>query len=357
MKFFSPSNADRWVNCPASVVLSQPFAGKQEQTDDAKEGEAAHWVAEQTVRGNVIPSVTPNGLPVTKEMLEGAEIYAALLKDKGAVLEQYESCARIHPQMGKMRVDAAYVTKATRTLTIVDYKFGFTPVDAFENWQLLASVVGFDYEKGQHIELVVVQPRAIGEPAVKSWSLTVEEYDGKWLPVLKAAAEEVVSANPRAVTGSHCKYCPARHSCKALTTATRSMVDYTLTEATNLDFTPDGAGIELAMLMDAAERIKHRIAGLEAQVEGHIKDGKNVPGFTLEQSYGRLNWTVPAEKVLAVAKLSGVNILAPPEPLTPTQAKKAGLAESVVSKLAARAYAGDKLKRVDTKQMRKAFKQ
>jgi hypothetical protein len=355
MKGFTPSTADRWVNCPASVSLSQPFMGAYQQSEAAKEGEAAHWVAEQVARKLPVGNVAPNGVEVTDEMREGAEIYAALLPEN-AVLESVESCARIHPEMGKMRVDAAFVNLATRTLTIVDYKFGHTPVDPFENWQLLASVVGFDYEKGQNLELVIVQPRAFGEPAVKTWKLTVEEYDGKWLPILKEAALEVVSKEPKANTGKHCLYCPARHACKALAAATRSMVDYSLT-GVNLDLTPEGAGIELALLEEAAERIKYRKAGIEAQVEGWLKNGKDVPNYTLQQSYSNLKWTAPTEKILAVAKMAGVDILKPQEPLTPTQAKKAGLAESIITKLAERQYLGDKLKRVDTNKLRKAFQQ
>lgn len=355
MKGFTPSTADRWVNCPGSVKISQPLMGVYEQSEAAKEGEAAHWVAEQVARKLPVPGITPQGVEVTDEMLEGAAIYAALLPDH-AVLESHESCARIHPAMGKMRVDAAFVTMATRTLTIVDYKFGFTNVDAFENWQLLASVVGFDYEKGQDIELVVVQPRAIGEPPVKTWKITVEEYEGKWLPILKEAALEAVSDAPRTTSGRHCMYCPARHACKTLAATTRSAVDYSM-GASNLDLTPEGAGIELALLMDAAERIKHRISGVEAQVEGWLKDGKNVPNYTLQQSYSNLKWTAPTDKVLAVAKMAGVDILKPQEPLTPTQAKKAGLAESIITKLAERQYLGDKLKRIDTNKMRKAFQQ
>jgi hypothetical protein len=95
-------------------------------------------------------------------------------------------------------------------LTIVDYKFGFDHVDAYENLQLLASVVGFDYEQFENLELVIVQPRAFGQPPVKSWRLTVAEYNEKWLPLLQAAAQEAASANPATNTGRHCIYCPAR---------------------------------------------------------------------------------------------------------------------------------------------------
>lgn len=355
MKFFSPSSADRWVNCPGSVKLSQPFAGKIEQSEAAKEGEAAHWVAEQVARKLPVPDLTPTGFPVTDEMREGAAIYAALLPDH-VQLEEWKTCTAIHPQMGKMRVDAAFDTEETETLTVVDYKFGHAHVDAFENMQLLASVAGFAYSKRKNLELVIVQPRAFGQSAVNSWRLTVADYDAKWLPILQAAAHAAVGENPPTNTGSHCQYCPARHACKAITDASRSIVEYS-TGAALLDIDPEGAGIELAILMDAAERIKQRISGVEAQVEGWLKEGKRVPNYTLQQSYSNLKWTAPTEKVLAVAKLQGVDILKPQEPLTPTQAKKAGLADSVIEKLASRDYLGDKLKRIDYKQTRKAFQQ
>ena len=355
MRYFSPSTADRWVKCPGSVQLSQPFAGTVKQSADAAEGEAAHWVAEQMARRLPVPDITPKGIPVTDEMRSGAAIYAAFLPDN-AEIESSKLCTAIHPQMGKMRVDASFDLPEQNILVIVDYKFGHTHVDAFENLQLLASVAGFAYSKREAIELVIVQPRAFGQPPIKSWRLTVEEYNRKWLPLLQAAAQEVVGENPRTETGNHCVYCPARHSCRALADATRSIVDYSTTAA-HLELTPEGAGIELALLMDAAERIKHRISGVEAQVEGWLKEGKRVPNYTLQQSYSNLKWVAPAEKVLAVAKLAGIDILKPQEPLTPTQAKSKGLADSVIEKLAKREFLGDKLKRVDMNQMRKAFTQ
>jgi hypothetical protein len=288
-------------------------------------------------------------------MREGASIYAALLPD-GAEIEEFRSCGAIHPEMGRMRVDASFETEATKTLTIVDYKFGFTHVDAFENYQLLASVAGFDLTKYENLELVIVQPRAFGQDPVQSWRLTVEEYKSKWLPLLQAAAEEAASEDPSTVTGNHCVYCPARHACKALADATRSIVEYS-TQAVELDMTPQAAGQELALLEDAAERIKHRRAGLEAQVEGMLRDGKRVDGYTLQQSYSNLKWTAPTEKVLAVASMAGIDILKPQEPLTPTQAKSKGLAESVIRKLAERQYTGDKLKRLTDKEMKRKFRQ
>jgi hypothetical protein len=355
MRGFSPSTAERWVNCPGSVALSQSGVAAYSQTEEAKEGEAAHWVAEQVARRSLLPLVTPNGVDITDDMREGAAIYAALLPDD-VMLEERRSCARIHPQMGQMRADAAFIVPETKTLTIVDYKFGFTHVDAFENLQLLASVAGFEYEAHENLELVVVQPRAFGQPPIKSWKLTVAEYNQRWLPLLQTAAREVVAPLPRTESGTHCMYCPVRHTCRTLADTTRSIVDYVGT-ASNLELTPEGAGIELALLLDAAERIKHRVAGVEAQVEGWIREGKRVPNFTLQQSYSNLRWTVPAEKVLTVAKLAGVNILAPQEPLTPTQAKKAGLADSVIEKIARRDYIGDKLKRTNSNQTRKMFQQ
>lgn len=286
-------------------------------------------------------------------MREGAAIYAALMPDH-AEYEQTRSCAAIHPEMGKMRVDASFATPETKTLTLVDYKFGVGSVDAYENLQLLASVAGFEYGQFENLELVIVQPRDFGQSPVKSWRLTVAEYNEKWLPILKAAAEEVVTENPSTNTGSHCIYCPARHACKALTMATRGYAEYS-TEAVELDMTPEAAGIELALLEDAAERIKHRKAGIEAQVEGMLKDGKRVPNYTLQQSYSNLKWVAPTEKVLAVAQMAGINILKPQEPLTPTQAKSKGLAESIINKLAERQYTGDKLKRINMNQTRKMF--
>src|SRR5690348_13657276 len=68
----------RILACLGSVALA---AGVDKleipETESAREGTAAHWVAEQLLRGSAEPAgLAPNGVPIDAEMLEHARTYA-----------------------------------------------------------------------------------------------------------------------------------------------------------------------------------------------------------------------------------------------------------------------------------------
>src|SRR6185437_8688631 len=71
----NPSNANRRVQCPGSRALEELYPIKQE-SPAVREGKAAHWVALQLLKSNFnMGSTAPNGEPITKDMLDGAELY------------------------------------------------------------------------------------------------------------------------------------------------------------------------------------------------------------------------------------------------------------------------------------------
>ena len=87
--FLAPSSAFRWVHCAAAPSMEAAYP-ELEPSPESLEGTAAHWVVQMLLQGTPVSLGTqaPNGVAVTEEMLEGAElvqedIFAALRSEQG----------------------------------------------------------------------------------------------------------------------------------------------------------------------------------------------------------------------------------------------------------------------------------
>ena len=122
-----------------------------------------------------------------------------------------------------------------------------------------------------------------------------------------------------------------------------------------LDVTPQGVGMELALLKRAEAALAARIAGLESSAMASIRSGVVVPGWTVESTIGREEWTAPAAEVITLGEMMGVKLAKPPEPITPAQARKAGLDATVTAQYSRRKTGESKLVPVNTTDARRAF--
>ena len=72
----APSSAGRIVQCPGSVTMGQayPEAG---DSPDAMDGVAAHWACSEMLEGRLVEvgQQAPNGVFLTEEMVEAADLY------------------------------------------------------------------------------------------------------------------------------------------------------------------------------------------------------------------------------------------------------------------------------------------
>ena len=89
------------------------------------------------------------------------------------------------------------------------------------------------------------------------------------------AAEAVFTGHAPVTSGSHCKYCSARHACPAAQKVAMFAIDYTAGSRVE-SLSPEAWSIEYATLLRAAEAIQYRLTGLEAQGKAAIRDGKNI---------------------------------------------------------------------------------
>jgi len=74
-----------------------------------------------------------------------------------------------------------------------------------------------------------------------------------------------------------------------------------------------------------------------------------VPGWELSRSRGSTNWTVPAEHVINMGQLHGVNLARPAAAITPKQASDAGFDPDLVRDFSKHFPGEAKLKRASNK--------
>jgi len=344
----------------------------QADTPETLEGHAAHWVFAEMLAGRIVceGQVAPNGVVVTEEMVEGAELVVDTVRARipaGVPLhvEERVAIARIHPQCFGTPDIWAYVTQ-TGVLEVIDYKFGHRFVDEYENDQGIAYTAGIiDHlaelmQKGPglidqmiKVNFTVIQPRCFYKGApVRTWSVLASDLRGH-INQLAGAAELALMPNPPAVTNSECRDCPGRHACPALQQAAYADAEFA-TRSSPVELAPAAASLELRMMEHALERLQSRVEGMREAVATYIRQGHAVPWHRAEQGYGRTQWTIPAEQVVAMGSLMGVD-LSKNGAKTPKQAIKSGVDETVIKAYSITPMGSVKLAPVNPADARRVF--
>lgn len=372
--FLPPSGANSWVVCALWPTMNQRFPELEEGVE-AAEGTAAHFVFEEQLyqRPVALGQAAPNGVPVSLEMLEGADLYveevgrayASLASVSHYQVEQRVAIPAVHPNnwgTPDTWIFGHNPTTGRARLIVLDYKFGHGFVEVFQNWQLvdyasgLLDQLGVDGLADQFIdvEFVVVQPRSYHRDGpVRRWTTRASELR-PLVNKLAGMAEAAHMPNPVARPDPEaCKHCPGRHACEPLQRATFHAMDVA-GMSTPLDMSVEAMGLELRMLERARKLMDARASGLAEQLEHALASGQSSPHYHLAPGESKLVWIKPAEEVLALGQVLGVDLAKPRVPITPTQAKRL-MDPALLALYSERTRAALELQPVDTTQTRKIF--
>jgi hypothetical protein len=334
--FLPPSGAHAWSRCALWPTMNSRYP--ESNTTSAEEGTAAHWVfapSEFPAEG----SLAPNGIAVTAEMLEGAELLRDVVEQRipantAVHVEETVSMPQIHSDCyGTPDIWAAENDNVSY-LEIIDYKFGHGFVDEYWNPQGLLYMAGILAQLPfipSTIRFTIVQPRCYYKQPVRTHTYKLSEAT-PYLKALREAAERATQPEPTATTGPQCEHCPGRHACPTLQRAA-SIDSETSTDQQPVDLTPSAAAFELRMLEKALGRLEARVTGLRELTTANLKGGKQVPHYKLEPGRSSLKWTVSPEEVIKLGKKHKAK-LDTPKVLTPTQAKKL-IPESIIATVTA----------------------
>lgn len=227
---FAPSASKRWINCPASIKMSENCP-EQEDTPEALEGTGAHWLGETCLKTgkntkDFFKMKMPSGARVGTNMCKHIQRYVDYVRkyhyvNGGTIhVEERLEMYKIDERMWGSG-DVVQVTKYG-TLHVFDLKYGFWVVEADANYQMMCYAIGA-LTKYKHLVDVskgvcghICQPRP-------------EHKDGQFRSVLYsydelvafgrlagAAIENSDSENPTIKFGDHCKFCPAEFICPEL---------------------------------------------------------------------------------------------------------------------------------------------
>lgn len=314
----------------------------QDDTPETIEGTAAHWVATERLAGRlcVEGQSAPNGVIVTDEMLDGADLVADVvakqMPDMKLHIEETLAIACIHPDcFGTPDVWAR--TGASKKIKIIDYKWGHGFVDEYFNAQglcYLAGVLEKEFnvtalDPDIEVSFTIIQPRCYyrGEP-VRTHTFKLRGIEPHMV-ALKAAAEAAMQPNPTATTNPECGHCPGRHACSALQRAAYADAEYADARQPHT-LSPQSAALELRMLERALGRLEARVDGLRELTLANIKGGASIPYYVAEPGRGRRQWTAPVEQIITIGQMFGKD-LGKPGVVTPAQAEKYGIDDSVIS--------------------------
>lgn len=346
----SASGSSRWVRCPGSPAFTAGL--KDLGSKAAQEGTAAHFLAAYCLKTmqypcigdasipdprifegrRIVSGVTPEGEDVTdfqdnfdfkvnpdsvtihvvtREMANSVSKYVKYIRD---LLDEHPSLVVLIEQV----LDISFLTgepDAIGTadavlinpdglgfvLAIHDFKYGYTPVDAEDNEQLMlyaASAIdqyGVAYDIGDDavIRLGIHQPRyADGEPKIWDFRLKDRIYDFTARIVHAATTawglvqgeKSPLEVMSQLIPGNtQCQWCIGKGKCPALTEL--------VCEATGVVIYDD-----LAVKLGACDLVESWVKAVRAEAYDELNRGHRVPGYKLVPGRkGPRKWSDPIE--------------------------------------------------------------
>lgn len=331
---YSPSAAHRWMECPASIGLSEQ-APDQPESRYAREGTDAHFCLEQLLRNLKAPLQTESDLTKKfgKQMVSDAAQAAKFLLEKmpkgsELLVETKVDLSFISKDMSGT-VDVAFV-ELFNVLHIVDFKYGAgIAVEPDENPQLIAYALGIAHQYHYNFEIVkigIYQPRAEhpGGP-YREWTTTPYVLE-QWAVKFKDAIDRTILPNPEFVSGEHCRFCPAAVVCPEISTVAIKKARIAFDAPSGALALPDvksSVAIEhLPQILNAAVKIEKWIDQVRTHAYQLAESGIPINGWKLVAKRSTRKWTEIVKTEKAAVKLFGPEALTEPELKSPAQLEK-----------------------------------
>jgi len=293
----SPSSAERWIQCPASVRMSESMPEETESVY-AREGTAAHALAELRAREQLLGvAVEDEQLKAWREeydisddaeaeMEEHAQGYAEYLRGR---LDENPGAQLLLEQRLPTGIPDSWGTSdaiivSPTVVESVDFKYGLgVRVEAVGNPQLRLYGIGALEAYGdllgdvETVRLTVYQPRLFHVASEELAASELRAWRDALLPIARQALGPDAPFGPSEIA---CRWCPASGSCLAQ-----------MEWATARDFGVSADVMskdELAAALDQIPAIRQWASA----VEDHALDlayslGEEIPGYKVVLSGGR----------------------------------------------------------------------
>lgn len=348
-----PSASSIWTKCAANPRISENAKTVPQDSDAAREGTCAAWVAEQIFAGHEcgIGSVHENGWVVDDEMMYHVEEYVSLIRGLGTVITA-EQFVRLTDHIAGT-YDVSVVSD--NTLYLIDLKYGYKLVDVYENTQTIiygyADIMRRNDPNITHVVLGIYQPRAWHTEGIyRTWRLSVPELHAEASKVA-AAGDACQAPDALATPGSHCEYCKGRLECAALAATLYNAADV-IERRDQGAMTADELAKELNFLDKLKDMYDARKTAVHAEAEHRIKSGEYVPGWGMKDRTGHRKFKVD---MTTVELLTGVKPVKTTE-MTPAELERAGANKKIVAGLTYSPTVGHKLDRITDRDFGRMFR-
>ena len=288
----SASSAHRWLKCTGSVALERHFSAPP--SEFAVEGTLAHEVAELKLLialDRISKKTYANRLDelgtISSAMHEYTHDYVkrvmGTFSDANGLseinLEHKVDYSHIAPD-GFGTCDVVIVSD--RVLYIIDFKYGFNPVSAHHNPQLMLYALGVLATIGQgtidSVRMVIDQPRIDN---YSTFEISTDELQKWGIYYAKPIAQIAFDETGEIVPGKHCKYCKANSICREYATDIQSKIAANFQLLTPYELAELYKWLQDHNPKKFAERVTAYMTNL--QYNGVV----DFPGLKVIQGYGR----------------------------------------------------------------------
>jgi hypothetical protein len=305
--------------CPGSIALSRGL--EDGGSSYAREGTAAHAVAEGILTGEWVPTANWKGLeslgtrlavqsvaveaggriPVTPDLLAAVEVYVRFCRQLADSRPDVRTEVEVEVNLDMLKPPAemygtgdylAYVPG--EWLHVVDYKHGAgVAVEVKGNTQLMYyALAAYCYlaSRGMRFPLInatIVQPRAqhIDGP-IRTVTYSVEELLD-WGNELIAAAERALEPGAPLALGSHCRFCRALAKCPQAKATALELAQSEFPAATLSDATEES----IASLLDTVDDwLENWCRAVRGEGLRRLENGADLPGWKLVPKRATRKW-------------------------------------------------------------------
>ncbi len=347
---FSPSKAHRDVRCAGAAAACKGV--EDPPSKFAAEGTVYHEISAKVLEALSKPFTQSVCEDYVGQTLEADGFKFTITEEGAAHAQKYVDAIRALPgqQFYEVRLDTSDVVGVpdqggtgdaitldfdSETIHVDDLKFGFRPVVARDNEQLIiygaAALRRYAMlAEWKYVKVSIHQPR--GAVKYDTWTYTVEELEEQ-VARIRAGIQKAhaLYLNPPADLKPHltptdkgCEWCPLRGKCAAQSKQMLDMFPIVAEKSAAAPLTLDDAALGAAL--DAAEEFKARFEawykGLHEEGFSRAKMGKAIPGWALQRGKeGNRKWADPKAVEPLVADL-GDEAYAPREVLSASEMDK-----------------------------------
>lgn len=286
---WSPSSGSIWVNCPASVEVSQLYK-EDEDSEASEEGTVAHGVLEDSLLLGIDP------VHENMDIVEGVELAIAFVND---TLLRYPGVElKIEQRLAVPGTEvwgtADLVAVTPKLLHIADFKYGWLPINVDRNVQMLIYLLAAIMMYGERDEyyITIIQPRYYHKDGpIRTVPVSRDEVN--WI----RDRIQWATANPGVFQpGTHCKFCKARGACAALAgwmvPRLNKAVAYDITDRHTF------SNETLAKLMDFLDIVPGYVSAVKQEAFKRALQDRHIGGYKLVKGKSERK-VVDADKLTA----------------------------------------------------------